>query len=335
MPDSPRHLEAIVSLANSDRASDILTEFGADPVWAQDLRDNYVSVRAVLESRSVEGAMDGLANLVSADPAARVILTDVQATLPRAEEALESEEPKEKEEPKFGPNRIGREELYSQIVRGGRISVVYAVLVALSSVVASIGIIRDNTGVVIGAMVIAPLLGPSVALALGATLADWNLMKRAATATGLGFLIAISVSVIVGLIVDIDLSSGELASRTDIGPAEIALALASGVAAALAFTTGASSALIGVMVSVALLPPTVALGMLTVNGEWALARGAGLLLMINLAAVNLTAVTTFAAQGIRPARWWEANKARRSTRIAVVGWGLLLVALGVAIWLGD
>lgn len=115
----------------------------------------------------------------------------------------------------------------------------------------------------------------------------------------------------------------------------MALALASGITAALAFTTGASAALIGVMVAVALLPPTVAFGMLVSNAEWTLARGAGLLVLVNVTALNLTAVGTFVAQGVRPARWWEEARARRSMRIAIAAWTLLLVLLGLVIWLEN
>lgn len=334
MPAELRQIEVILPQRTACQAAEVLTEFGADAVWTQSLKDDYASVRATVLARSAEGVMDRLSTLTAGDPGSRVFLTEILATLPRVEEEKpekEDEVEEEVEEAKFGPNRVTREELYSEAARGGHVTRVYVVLVALSSVVASVGIIRDNTGVVIGAMVIAPLLGPSVALSLGATLGDGALMKRAAIAAGTGFSVAICISLLVGFIFGIELSSNELVSRTDIGTAEVALALASGIAAALAFTTGASAALIGVMVAVALMPPTVAMGMLTANGEWTLARGAGLLLLINLAAVNLTAVGTFVAQGVRPARWWEAAKARRSMRIAVAVWSLLLILLVMVI----
>jgi uncharacterized hydrophobic protein (TIGR00341 family) len=333
MPSELRQVEVILRSASAVMAGEVLTESGADAVWTQVLDDEYSSVRAAIPGRSTEGAMDRLATLTGTDARSRVLLTDILVALPRREEPEVEEAEKPVEEPKFGPDRVSREELYADASRGGRITAVYLVLAALSSVVASVGIIRDNTGVVIGAMVIAPLLGPSVALSLGATLGDGALMRRAALAAAAGFGVAIAVSVAVGLIVEIDLNSVELASRTDIGAAEVALALASGIAAALAFTTGASAALIGVMVAVALLPPTVVLGMLIANAEWTLARGAALLVLVNLTAVNLTAVGTFVAQGVRPARWWETAKARRSTRIAVVAWSVLLILLALAIWL--
>lgn len=328
-----RQIEVILPAAKAARAVELLAELGIEPAWSQPLLNDYTSVRSAVPFRVVEEAMDSLATLTAGDPGSRVLLTEIVASLPRPREEDEPVEAVKQEEPKFGPHRVTRQELYTNALRGGRISRVYLILVILSSVVASVGIIRDNTGVVIGAMVIAPLLGPSVALSLAATLGDSDLMKRATAASLAGFGIAFVIAVAIGLSVQVDITSVELSSRTDIGSAEVALALASGIAAALAFTTGASSALIGVMVAVALLPPTVVLGMLVANGEWTLARGAGLLLLLNISALNLTAVITFALQGVRPARWWEAAKARKSTRIMVGASSLLIVMLIVAILL--
>lgn len=69
--------------------------------------------------------------------------------------------------------------------------------------------------------------------------------------------------------------------------------MAAGCAGALAFTTGAPTYLTGVMVAVALLPPTVASGMLVSAGEF---RGAGSALLLafgNVTAVTLAAILTF------------------------------------------
>jgi len=58
-----------------------------------------------------------------------------------------------------------REELYSQIKQGARLDRNYLLLVVFSTVVAAIGLIEDNVAVIVGARVIAPLLGPILAFA--------------------------------------------------------------------------------------------------------------------------------------------------------------------------
>ncbi len=108
---------------------------------------------------------------------------------------------------------------------------------------------------------------------------------------------------------------------------DIALALASGSAGALSFTMGLPSALIGVMVAVALLPPLVTLGMLMGAGLTDPAVGALLLLLVNIICVNLAGVGTFLFQGVRPRTWWEASRAKKSTTIAIVIWTILLIIL--------
>jgi uncharacterized hydrophobic protein (TIGR00341 family) len=109
--------------------------------------------------------------------------------------------------------------------------------------------------------------------------------------------------------------------------AHIFLALASGSAGALSFTTGISTALIGVMIAVALLPPLVALGLLIGSGYYPQAFEALLLVLINVICINLAGVTTFWAQGIHPRKWWKEDRAKKATRIAVLIWFVLLTAL--------
>jgi uncharacterized membrane protein len=82
-----------------------------------------------------------------------------------------------------------RESLYEEIEKSARLDVNYLALVMLSTVVAAIGLIEDNVAVVIGAMVIAPLLGPNLALALGTALGA----GQYPLAVGAGLLLAVNV----------------------------------------------------------------------------------------------------------------------------------------------
>ncbi|MGB6290718.1 MAG: TIGR00341 family protein, partial [Desulfobulbales bacterium] len=125
----------------------------------------------------------------------------------------------------------------------------------------------------------------------------------------------------------IDLGIREIASRTVVSYADIILALASGVAAALSITSGVPSVLIGVMVSVALIPPLVVFGLLLGSGNVMLALQALELLAINMICINLAGVFTFLLQGVRPLNWWEASKAKKATLYAIIIWVSLLLLL--------
>ena len=200
-------------------------------------------------------------------------------------------------------------------------------MVILSSIVAAIGLLRSNVAIIIGAMVIAPLIGPNVALSLATTLGDINLARDSLKTTTLGTGIAFLLAVIIGFLFVVHPDIPEIASRTVIGVGDIILALAAGSAGALAFTTGVPASLIGVMVAVALLPPLVTCGMLVGSGHWQEAVNALLLVLTNIICINLAGVVTFLLQGIKPITWWEADKAKKATYRALFIWLFLFTAL--------
>ena len=87
------------------------------------------------------------------------------------------------------------------------------------------------------------------------------------------------------------------------------------------------------MVSVALIPPLVAFGLLLGSGNTLLALQALVLLSINMICVNLAGVFTFLLQGVRPLNWWEAPRAKKASRYAIMVWVSLLVLLSVLLLL--
>ena len=293
------------------------------------LADGGVLVRILLDAEQSETVLDLLEKRYTGDEGNRVVVLPVEATLPRAKADPEPEiaAPSERSPPeKKTPERIGREELYEDIKNGAQLTRVYMAMVALSTVVAAIGLNHNSVAVVIGAMVIAPLLGPNVALSLGITLGDLSLLRHGLMTALAGVAAALALSVLIGMLLNVDSTLSELASRTRVGLGDIVLALASGCAGVLAFTTGVSAALIGVMVAVALLPPLVTSGLLLGGGNPTLAMGAFSLFLMNLICMNLAGVTTFWVQGIKPTRWLERDRAVKATRIAIA---LSLVLLAV------
>lgn len=190
-------------------------------------------------------------------------------------------------------------------------------MVVLSTGFAAVGLHYNSVAIIIGAMVNAPLLGPNVALLLGTTLGDISLLRHALLTTLAGIETTMLLSVIIGALVRVNPASPEIASRCAVGVGDIVVALASGCAGALVFTTGASVTLIGVKVAVVLLPPLVTFGLLLRGGHSTLAAGALSLFLMNLICVNLAAVTTFLVQSIRPATWWKNDHASKATRIAI------------------
>jgi uncharacterized hydrophobic protein (TIGR00341 family) len=330
-----RLIELILPEKQLPFAQDVLKDCHASGIWLEDLHEEKIMVRILLPAEQTEKAMDTFEKKFSAVEGFRIILLPVEATIPRPEEPEKEPEAEAPVPPgkQLASNigRISREELYDDVSDSAKLTKIFLIMVALSSVVASIGLIRSNVAIIIGAMVIAPLIGPNVAFSFATTLGDITLARNALKTLLAGILCALSLSVFFGFAFPIDPGVPEIYSRTVIGIGDIILALAAGSAGALAFTTGLPATLIGVMVAVALLPPLVTCGMLAGAGYWQDSFSALLLLFTNIICINLAGVITFVLQGIKPLTWWETDNAKKATKSAILLWALLLSALLIII----
>ncbi|MGZ8184134.1 MAG: TIGR00341 family protein [Methylobacter sp.] len=321
-----RLIEMVLAEQDGEAVLNLLKEHKVLEYRQIRLSDGEVLVRILLDAEQSEAVLDLLGERFAGKEGYRVVILAVEAALPRDEpepaDTPELAAPEEK-----SPERISREELYEDIKDAAEFSWVYIAMVVLSTIVATVGLYYDSVAIIIGAMVIAPLLGPNMALSLGTTLGDWSMLRRAIMTALAGIATTIVLSVFIGMLLQVNPASPELASRNGVALGDMAVALASGCAGALAFTTGVSTALIGVMVAVALLPPLVAFGLLLGGGHPALAMGALSLFLVNLISINLAGVTTFMAQGIHPASWWEKNQAEKATHTALMIWVAMLAVL--------
>lgn len=301
----------------------------AEKAKVQDFRlgvvgeDGMQEMRMLVSDDKLQLVLDTLQNVLGAQPTARIVVLAVEMSLPKPDEEKRKQE---------DSATAAREALYEGVEKDVRLDFNFVVLVILSSLVAAIGLITNNVAVVIGAMVIAPLLGPNLALSLGTALGDLSLIRKSVQTLVAGTLLAVAVSAGLGLFWPSDMTSHELMSRTQVGLDSAALALASGAAAALSLTTGLSSVLVGVMVAVALLPPAATLGLMLGYGNTGLAIGAGLLLAVNVVCVNLASKMVFDIKGIRPRGWLEKEKAKRAKIVYVLGWLVTLLMLIVVIY---
>jgi len=335
-----RLIEAYIPQVSWEAVEEIVAEKPLLSAWHEESDNGYLHLRILIPYEESSPVLDLLEQRFSHVEGFQMIVLPVEASIPRPE-APEEKPPEEEPAAADAAARaeagakVAREELYEDIAETAKPCRTYLLMVALSAIVAGIGILRNNTAIIIGAMVIAPLLGPNVALALATTLADGTLARRALKALGEGILVVLLISVLWGLVMKVDPAMPGMPERIQVGPGDSALALASGCAGVLAFTTGAPATLVGVMVAVALLPPLVTCGLLLGSGHWTAAQGALLVFLTNIICVNLSGIVTFLFQGVRPLTWWETQKAKRATRIAIAIWVLLLLALSGMILLSQ
>ncbi|TYP92790.1 TIGR00341 family protein [Fodinibius salinus] len=325
-----RMLELTASPETVQKARPIVEEKNVMGVWSDNLEDGCAILRVLVDADKTEALTDTLTGKFADEEGFRIMLFTVQATLPQPE-IEEEDEQAEEEESLVG--RISREELYADVTSGSELNWVYVAMVVLSTLVAGVGLVRGDVAVIIGAMVIAPLLGPNVSMALAATLGDVELGWRSLKANGAGVVSALAVAFIMGFILHVDPESQQIYNRTIVSLGDITIAMAAGSAGVLAFTRGVPATIVGVMVAVALLPPLVNVGLLYGSGYNTLAVGSIILTLTNFICINLAGILTFLIQGVRPRTWWEAENAKRATKIALGVWFGLLAILAVIIWL--
>ena len=325
-----RVIKVILPKDQADNALSVLKKNAELTYWQEELSSSNFVVSILVDSGQSEPIMDLFEKRFSKVNGFKLILFPVEASIPRPKEKKKEEQPAVKD--KKTKLRISREELFSDVVESTRLNNIFILMTVLSTIVVAIGLLKDNVAVIIGAMVIAPFLGPNVALALSSVLAEKKLGSDAIKTLAVGIAVAIIFSTGIGLIIEVDTGMVEISSRTVTDYSDILLALASGAAGVLAFTAGASAAVIGVMVAVALLPPLTVFGLLLGSGEYSLAAGALLLFITNIICVNLAGIATFLFQGVSPRTWYAADKAKKASRKALAIWVTTLSILAIVLY---
>ncbi len=333
----PLRIVKIILPENYDKqALELLESQDNLSFWQEESSGGNFVAGVLTDSGQSETIMDLFEKRFSSVAGFKLILLPVEASIPRTEIADKAKSVARQNKTQAERRkafRISREELYSDIVDSTELSKIFVLMTILSTVVVAIGLLKNNVAVIIGAMVIAPFLGPNVALALSTNLADEKLGLSALKTLLSGIFIVLLLSACMGYLFETNPDIHEIATRTHAGLSDIILALAAGCAGVLAYTTGASSAVIGVMVAVALLPPLAVCGLLLGAERFSEAFGAFLLFITNIICINLAGVITFLVQGVSPRAWWEADRAKKATRKALVIWSIILAVLAVMIFL--
>ena len=318
-------IEVIADKSYIDSIKNIVEKNHAPDFWVVSSdREERKVVRILVKPEQRQIILDALQEILATSFSYRVVVIPVEAALPREEAEEETEI--------TSATETTREELYNSIGKNARLNQTYLLLIFLSTVVVAIGLLKDNVAVVIGAMVIAPLLGPNLAMALGTALGDTDLMWKAFKTGLAGMSLALVLSIIIGVFWPLNIESRELLARTNVGLDSAVLAMASGAAAVISLTSGIPSILVGVMVAVALLPPAATMGLMLGAGQTDLAYGAAFLLAVNIVAINLSAKLGFLIQGIKPRTWLEKKKAKQSMQSYIIIWVLTLAALLLVIY---
>ncbi|WP_018861572.1 TIGR00341 family protein [Thioalkalivibrio sp. ALJ3] len=324
---SSKIIEVVGPAGHLDTVLGIADGLAVDVLWhGVDENRDRMAVHMLVSTEYRQRLLDDLYRVLGAVETARIMVLPVEAVLP---DPLQDSSADEKDAARTGKKAraISREELYTNVAGGADLTGQFVVLTVLSTIVAAIGLLEDNVAVVIGAMVIAPLLGPNLALALGTSMADTRLIGRSLRTNLVGLGGAILIGILLATVTSVDVGARELQMRTEVGLDSVALALASGAAAVLSLTTGLPTVLVGVMVAVALLPPAATVGIMLGSGEFSAAYMAFLLLAVNVVCVNLSAKLVFLYQGVRPRGRAQREAAAQSMAGYLLLWAVTLALL--------
>ncbi|WP_435317010.1 TIGR00341 family protein [Haloarchaeobius sp. TZWSO28] len=320
-----RLVQVMIPAGKREAVLDLLDDEGIDYVLTDETSGRkYTGVVSFpLPSEAVEPILHELRE-AGIERQSYTVVVDAETVVSKKFERLKEKYAREEET----SNRISREELKSQASEMAPEVPAYALLTVVSVVIATAGVLLDSAAVVVGSMVIAPLIGPAMAASVGTVLDDADLFSRGARLQILGLVLAVVAAAAFAallrtlhLIPPMDiLVVGQVQERLRPDILSLAVALGAGIAGAMSMRSGVSASLVGVMIAVALVPPTAVIGIGIAYMKPLVVLGASVLVLVNVLSINLAATATLWYSGYRPEHWLRLDEARTATlkRVAVL-----------------
>ena len=190
--------------------------------------------------------------------------------------------------------RDERLNLIQQLEQNAQANIDFIMMMVLSTSLASLGLLADSTAVVIGAMLVAPLMGPLVAAGYALVQGNLSMFRKSLMVTVIGLGIGFTSSLIFGLLNPGFEPTLEIEARGKPDLLDLGIALFSGMTAA--YASGRSNVmttLAGVAIAAALVPPLAVVGIALTHGSPLISVNATILLITNLVAIIIGAAIVF------------------------------------------
>lgn len=175
----------------------------------------------------------------------------------------------------------------------------YVALAGAACAIGTFGLLENSVAIIIGAMLIAPLMGPIVGFAFAIVTGSVALVRRSGAAIVLGAALSVALSALLAFVVGLPTPGSEILSRSQPNLLDLGVALAAGsisgygrIQSRVAETIG------GTAIAVALMPPLCVVGIGIALGRGELAGGASLLFATNLFGITLACGAVFAMAGL-------------------------------------
>jgi len=214
----------------------------------------------------------------------------------------------------------------------------YWLLLLLSAVIASAGVVSDSTAIVIGAMIIAPLMTPVLGVVLAVVLADRANLRRCLLLVTAGAAAVVAMSWLLGHFVPYQVvaaTNSQVAARVTPRIVDLVAALATGSVGSVALTRpDISDTLPGVAIAISLVPPLAVAGLTLESGSPSQCLGALLLFATNVAAIWASGIVVMTLYGVGRVPGPAAGPAAHRPVAAVII-ALLLAAVLVPLWINS
>lgn len=328
-----RLVQITLPVGKRDRLLSTLDDEGIDYVVTDEVSGREFDAVAYipLPTNAVEPTLEQLRQAGLDDDAFTVVL-EANTVVSRRYEELEERYAEEEDE-----DRIAREELVSAAADLSPVLGTYVIMTIVSALIATAGLLLDSPAVVVGSMVIAPLVGPAMAASVGTVVHDDDLFRRGVRLQVLGLVLSVGAAFafafavryvhLVAPIADVT-TVPEVQERAAPDFLSLVIALGAGVAGIISLTTGVSTALVGVMIAVALIPPAATVGIGLAWGQPLVSLGSAVLVLVNVLSINLAALVVLWYKGYRPQHWFRLDEARTATlrRIGTLAVAILVLS---------
>ena len=202
----------------------------------------------------------------------------------------------------------------------------YYMMLFLSAVISTLGLLAGSAAAIIGAMIVAPLMGPIIGMAFAITMNNRRLLKRSGLSVATGALLTVGTAYLICNTVGLNTLNPEILARTRPTLIDLVIGLAAGAAGAFAKTRReVADALPGVAIAVALVPPLSVVGVGLAYGNQSVLTGATLLFFTNLAGIILSGGLVFIWQD-----YGSLRRARHGLTTSLIVLSVLGIPLGLS-----
>lgn len=218
---------------------------------------------------------------------------------------------------------VDRETVVAQVIADAPPNHTYVVLVVGSAAIATLGLLLDSAAVIIGAMLVAPFLGPIVALGFSIAMTDVTLAAKASKSLLVGVVLGLVTAIVIVKLSPFIPPTNQILLRTSPNLFDLLVAIFSGFVGGYAIIHRMGGTIAGVAIATALMPPLAASGYGLAMGELGIFNGAFYLFLTNLVAIALAVAAT--------AIWYTLGNLRTTRELLwpTIGAGVLLALLSV------